>query len=499
MSAPHHKKVPSRASLPRRTTRGPLDGDVDTLTATQLPNSPTSAQIAHSFVSRESETDVVVSPIIPEQQRSLLTEDVVAHDTSAVFDSPAAKDLSFLLDPAIYHAISQENIPAPFQKPLISPPPTNILLKALVVHIDDLCKNCDFVNAAHLAAVGLTRHVQPTDNISIFKLLTIRYSCLELLSQTTVAAQEAGALEDLSSDFYYTQVENNDAMVEARNGRRPIAKHIMPFELRIQAMRLQNIGFNDPRRTVTGLYELGLECRQQIASPYTSGEERGEWKERLENLMQLKPTAEAKQALWNANMVLLLAKMGKLERAYGHVKDMPDSTTKSLLGATVALADEQIKQAKSMLSSIEGEPNAEIAALVKQNLAVALLYQGKIEEAQKILEDMITAGGASSSLVLNLATIFDLTTDKVQGEKIGLTQELANRSQAHTSENAMSMIERHQKPNKMARRSKYHANMKDLVTRTNSIMPPRPPPLRPSRSIYGSPHDIQEALQDQPL
>lgn len=448
------------ASLQRRTTRGPLDEDEEyilhkcsmnttdkcsPLSATMSPLSATSAR-----------TSALSTPLAKSQDVNPLEQSIEARisllddETEEKLDVPSEKNLAFLLDTSIYHPLSQVDIPLPFRKPFTGPPPPGATVTHLISQLEALVAKCDFVAAAHYAAVCLTSGiVQPSDYGSIFKLLAVRYSCLELIGQVLLAAQEAKALEDLSSEFYYHLSSVSEAEIETHNGQRPLAKHIMPFSLRVQAIRLQNIGFSDPRRGVTALYDLGLEAREHLASPYTTDTERNEWSERLESLsvhvvnalielgdldcaqrtlMQSKPNDAEAQARWVGRMVLILVRLGQLKKAQAYIDDLlKDSPNRALLSSISAISDGRVDEGAKMLEDLESEnPDAELADIAKQNLAVAYLYLGRIQDAKILLDRLIEAGYSFQSLTVNLATIFDLVSDKSRDQKIALVNKLAS-------------------------------------------------------------------------
>ncbi|KFZ04520.1 hypothetical protein V501_09146, partial [Pseudogymnoascus sp. VKM F-4519 (FW-2642)] len=137
-----------------------------------------------------------------------------------------------------------------------------------------------FRAAAVLAANLLTTATAPTDHPTIFALLYVRLASLTLCNATALAAQEVKALEDLNSALYL------DPLTSA---------HLVPWELRVLAVRLQGIGFNDPRRGVVGYFELARDARRALATlrkavseDPESGDstlvERQMWEERLVDL-----------------------------------------------------------------------------------------------------------------------------------------------------------------------------------------------------------------------
>src|SRR3954451_13764713 len=91
------------------------------------------------------------------------------------------KDLSFLLDPSIYHPLSQLDVPLPLQQQLPSPPTADTPLQDSLTQLDTLLSNGKFLSVASLASLILVSgSVRPNDTKTIFDLLALRYSCLEL-------------------------------------------------------------------------------------------------------------------------------------------------------------------------------------------------------------------------------------------------------------------------------------------------------------------------------
>lgn len=449
-----HKKTPSRAALPRRTTRGPLDEEEDPLSASST-FSPGSLRSPTTSTPLEKSQDIDAFQRSTSDTINLLS-DQQAPDTDAVVE----KNLSFLLDPAIYHPLSQVDIPPPLRKPLPGPPPPSASTSKVIEQLGALVEQCDFIGAAHFAVLCLTSNIiLPTDHESIFKLLSVRYSCLELTGHVLLAAQEAKALEDLSSDFYYVVPQMSEVDIDTHDGPKPIAKHIMPWSLRVQAVRLQSIGFSDPRRGITALYDIGLEARENISSPYISEEERDRWIRCLESLsthvvnalielgdtecaqrtlLRSKPSEVAAQSRWTQRMVLILIKLGQIKKAQGYIDALQsDDHARIICQSILAIADDKLEAAADMLESATNDNTlADIHTLAKQNLAVAYLYLGRIEEARGILADLARDEDSFHTLVVNLATVYDLTSDRSRDLKLQLVNKLATTPRNRTFTNA---------------------------------------------------------------
>lgn len=299
------------------------------------------------------------------------------------------KSFSFLLRPDIYHPLSQLEIPPAFRSelPVLS---SNAPLPTALSNLHDLLNNGHFLPAAHLAATVLTSSlISPNDHTTIFSLFYTRLACLELCGNTLLAAQEAKALEDLSSAFYYL---DNDSPT----GR---SHHLVPWPLRVLAVRLQSIGFSDARRGISGLYELGLEARRQLSRPEIGYEEKSMWKERLSDLgirvvntlVEMGDLEAARRSLASMNvpqengyeiarMVLLHLRVGDLEAAKSLLERSP-KVANGVLVPLLSMAEGRFADAVTEWRSLrEIHSGKEDESRIVQNLAVCLLYVGKLGE-----------------------------------------------------------------------------------------------------------------------
>ena len=222
----------------------------------------------------------------PEGTESPNTSLAETTQTTEIVRKAPEKDLSFLLDRSIYHSLSQADVAPPFRHGVshLSTPS-----ESSISHLHGLVRDGDLYAAAQLSGDLLSGgSVQSTDTETIFDLLGIRYGCLELLGQTTMAASESKSLLDLSSPFYFAEECINDQMQEpfTLTTRRP-PEHIMPHELRVQSLRLQSIGFSDPRRGITSLYGLANEIRERVIFLDATGEAGKEGKVWRDHLTEL--------------------------------------------------------------------------------------------------------------------------------------------------------------------------------------------------------------------
>ncbi|KAI9832885.1 MAG: hypothetical protein M1819_003915 [Sarea resinae] len=158
-----------------------------------------------------------------------------------------------------------------------------------------LLRQGHFRAAAITAAQTLTTTTAPSDTPAIFSLFYTRLATLTLIDSTVLAAQEVKALEDLSSSYY------RDPLTHA---------HLVPWELRVLAVRLQGIGFGDWRRGVMGYYELAREARAEAAKARVikNMDEYVMWEARLEDL--------------GLRVVNALVEMGDLESARLHLESL---------------------------------------------------------------------------------------------------------------------------------------------------------------------------------
>jgi trafficking protein particle complex subunit 12 len=300
------------------------------------------------------------------------------------------------------------------------------------------------LSAAHLAAKILTSPLlDPTDIKTIADLLTVRYSCLELTGNTLLAAQESKALEDLNSEFYYFYpLPARSKTVQPAD---PLPEHILPFSLRLQASRLQSIGFSDPRRGVSALYDLGLECREHLASPLNNSGDQKLWAKRLTEvgirvvnaLVEMEDLDCAKRTLRTLppsedensrnRMLLLFLRIGNVSAAKAMLEESTESA--GMVTALIAMADGRFEDAiEEWETLLARDISSELAPVAQQNLALAFLYAGRLNNARQLLESAISQGEGFASLTFNLATIYELCSEKSRDLKMSLAEKMASRT-----------------------------------------------------------------------
>lgn len=311
---------------------------------------------------------------------------------------PKDKDFSYLLRREIYHPLSQLGVSPAFR----SRYPSISLEEPLAMNLaklDDSIKNGYFLAAAHLSAEILCSSlITPTDHEAIFSLLYTRLACLDITGNAQLAAQEAKVLEDLNSIFYYVDngPENPASIHESVS--KGHAQHIVPWSLRVLAVRLQSIGFGDARRAIAGLYELGLEARKRLLRNTLTKHERTLWKERLadlgirvvNSLIDMGDLGAARRSLANlcspkndrlraSRMVLLYLRIGDVGAAKEllDVADISDGIMRPMLSMAEGKYGDAVTEWESLRENHAGQADE---ALIAQNLSVCLLYTGRLNE-----------------------------------------------------------------------------------------------------------------------
>jgi tetratricopeptide (TPR) repeat protein len=313
------------------------------------------------------------------------------------------KDLSYLLRYDVYHSLSQIDIPHPLRSEFVTPAPDELLSSSLG-KVEKLLAEGHFLLAAYLCGTILTsRPLSPTDTKLIFGLFYTRLACLELSGNAILAAQESKALEDLTSAFYYVDFNQDASAKETPQKPSVHARHIVPWPLRVLAVRLQSIGFGDSRRGIGGLYELGLEARREIMRTDLTQSEREIWRDRLADLgirsvnaliemgdldaarrsLDSLKISDSDAAINKSRKVLLFLIIGDIDAAKKVYEEagMPnESILKPLLSMAEGQYNDAVAEWRALLEN--GEENND-KALISQNLAVCLLYTGQLNEVSR--------------------------------------------------------------------------------------------------------------------
>lgn len=312
------------------------------------------------------------------------------------------KDLSFLLRHNIYHPLSHFEIPSPLRSEFIVLNPGEPLSSSLGT-LEKVLAEGRFLMAAHFSGAILTSSlISPTEIRIIFSLFYTRLACLELSGNTILAAQESKALEDLNSAFYYLDSSLDIAEADHEHDHAPehYHRHIVPWPLRVLAVRLQSIGFGDSRRSIGGLYEIGLEARREIMRSETPESERELWKHRLADLgvrsvnalIEMGDLDAARRSLDSLSdsgtvtsstklrKALLCLRLGDLDAASRIFSDANESKEIAMLQPLLSMADGRYIDAVAEWRALHKDETRKNQALVAQNLAVCLLYTGQLHE-----------------------------------------------------------------------------------------------------------------------
>lgn len=377
------------------------------------------------------------------------------------------KNFSFLLRPEIYHPLTPLNVPVAFRNSPKQPDPSEPL--------DQLVAKGHFRAAAIAATQELTGSsvhgaVDPTDSQRIFDLLYTRLVCLTLINATPLAAQEVKALEDLSNARLY---------VDAKTGQ-----HVVPWNLRVLNVRLQALGFGDPRRAVMSYHDLAREAREHAGRAVAEHDHSASelWKARLRelgvkvagalvemddlsgaahHLRSLQDGADGKIAVARA---LLWLQIGDVEQARECAAQCCEDVaeTEKVILALCDMAEGDYEAALGKWEELRGHLAGD--EMVGVNTAVCLLYLGRMSEVclntlsfshssfspllspfsalslhspsrikltkyfpqgRDILEGLVQSGFSSHTLLFNLSTIYELCTDRHRQLKMKLAERVA--------------------------------------------------------------------------
>lgn len=261
--------------------------------------------------------------------------------------------------------------------------------------LEQLLANGHF-RAAAIAAVqeltgsGAQGAVDPTDSQRIFTLLYTRLVCLTLIDATPLAAQEVKALEDLSNTRTY---------VDDKTG-----EHLVPWELRVLNVRLQALGFGDPRRAVMSYHDLARDAREHIGKATARHDDSAVelWKARLYelgvkvagalidmddlsgaacHLKSLRDRGDGKIALSKALLWLHLGDADEARECASQCSKGAAETEKLIL-ALCDMADGDYDSALKKWEDMRGDlPEDEMVGV---NTAVCLLYLGRMQEVRAI-------------------------------------------------------------------------------------------------------------------
>lgn len=196
---------------------------------------------------------------------------------------------------------------------------------------------------------------------------------------------------------------------------------------------MQGIGYGDARRGVGGYYDLAKQARAEIKSSRDL-EEKRIWKERLQDLGMcvanalielgdlaaaarhletLRPRDGTRDGLLNARLALLYINLGDVDAARRFLRsDTSDEPLKPLLSMAEGRYADAVEEWKAL-------PASDVAT---QNLAVCLFYTGKVEATLDLLDGLVEKGRSFQALTFNLATVYEICSERGRerkGELVG--------------------------------------------------------------------------------
>ncbi|KAA8631785.1 hypothetical protein SMACR_01102 [Sordaria macrospora] len=422
-----------KATRPRSSTKGPLDVDDTPLASLLLPpqqqanqqlSSVHAEQQPHTIPGghgHQPKTPVPGSPLLPRspaahspapphsrRQLPPLSLSPVGGPSPRMSTSPGPggdapygrgaprppPDFSHLLRPDIYHELTPLNVPPPFRQSVKQP--------SASIPIPNLLAGGHFRAAAVAAAQALTGAngapaPDPVDHALILSLFYVRLACLTLIDATVLATQEVKALEDLNAAFYIDATGHN----------------LIPWELRVLAVRLQAMSFADQRRAVMSYYDLAREARLRLAEAAAKHDnsEKQLWRERLndlgvrvagvlvemddlkgavEHLASLKETDSSSGKMQMARALLWLH-LGDVDAARKCVKPAEgsegpsDDMTERIMNALCDMADGKYSEALSQWEELSKVSDDEMVGV---NRGVCLLYVGRLQEVSSCPFDL---------------------------------------------------------------------------------------------------------------
>jgi trafficking protein particle complex subunit 12 len=175
--------------------------------------------------------------------------------------------------------------------------------------------------------------------------------------------------------------------------------HLVPWPLRVLAVRLQGMGYADARRGVMGFYELAREARLTLTS--------------LKKSLSASPSEELETeiALWESRLAELgirvssaLIEMEDLEGAARFLSTLKDDG--GVLGVQKALLFLCLGDVDAARVCISGGEEGQEGKVI---LALANMADGEYEKGVEIWEDLLSSdaeGGEKAMWKQNLAVCF---------------------------------------------------------------------------------------------
>ena len=219
----------------------------------------------------------------------------------------------------------------------------------------------------------------------------------------------------------------------------------MPWELRVLAVRLL-LAEKQDARAVMAYYELARDARGEVGR--TKGEERSIWKDRLRDLgtrvanalvemgdlvgacrhLETLAAEGEEGEMMRGRLGLLWLRIGNLEKARRYIVAKEGSNQEKYAEALIPLlsmAEGDYESAASQFAASKETKTHMLDPLVTQNLAVCLLYTGKLDAARLTLDSLVSKGYSFHTLLFNLSTVFELCTDRAKSLKMELATKVA--------------------------------------------------------------------------
>ena len=340
--------------------RSPLAGDTAALTLEAAGDIPLPPSSPSTPLPRTDQERNIPSPA-PEPTVTIIDRE--------------AKSFSFLIRPENFLEIPQQDVPAPFREEQ----PEQISRKGLLEALHD-----GHYRAAAFIAGELLKACNDTDHETIFRLLYVRFACLQIIGLHAQAAQESKCMQDVTLAFF-----------------RDRGRHLMPWELRVLVVKLQAIGFKDWRRGIMSYYELAREARFEARRAPVS--DRQMWTMRLRDLglrvanvlIETKDLQGAIQHLktlstdgedagvMKTRMALLYLRCGDVDAAK-RCFDLTDEHSR-FLHPLCTMAEGDFTTAASLWNAVKSniDEATDEAGMVDQAIAICKLYDGQVHEVRR--------------------------------------------------------------------------------------------------------------------
>ncbi|KAL2170483.1 hypothetical protein VTG60DRAFT_4864 [Thermothelomyces hinnuleus] len=123
-------------------------------------------------------------------------------------------------------------------------------------------------------------------------------------------------------------------------------------------------------------------------------------------------------------MALLWLQLGDVDAARACVGANADGdgVEEKVVSALCDMADGEYEAALEKWRALREQVGDEMVGV---NLAVCLLYVGKMQEGRELLEQLVDSGRSSHTLLFNLSTMYELCTDRSRALKARLAEKVA--------------------------------------------------------------------------